>query len=151
MLGYMIMDILISYCWELLYTCISTRSVDDRYALMCEVARTRSILSFGLSCFKLVLPPGDLSESDAGTKIKLQGLTFSVQTFNIFMLCSEDYVVEPLSLKFLVDHGFDFNKQYSVGLPYCRGNDKVFIFSDIGTNFFNNFRTKALIWSRKPL
>ena len=40
-------------------------------------------------------------------------------------LCSEDYIVEPSALKFLVDHGFDFQKQYSKGIPYYRGQDKV--------------------------
>jgi hypothetical protein len=33
--------------------------------------------------------------------------TFSVQTFNIIALCQDEYVVEPPSLEFLVDHGFD--------------------------------------------
>jgi len=43
----------------------------------------------------------------------------------ILAVCSQDYVVEPASLKFLVQHGFDFNKQYSKGLTYYRGNDLV--------------------------
>ena len=54
----------------------------------------------------------------------------------------EDYIVEPGSLKyeqrlnqilpnynlplsrFLVEHGFDFQSQYSRGAPYLRGNDR---------------------------
>ena len=98
---------------------------------MCNVAKTRSLVSLGLSCFKLV-PPSDAStiateESEVKTNdhTKRQNVTFSVQTFNLMLLCSENYVVEPLSLKFLTDHGFDFNKQYSAGLPYYRGSDKV--------------------------
>ena len=39
-------------------------------------------------------------------------------------LCSEDYTVEPSALQFLVNHGFDFQKQYSRGVPYYRGLDK---------------------------
>ncbi|XP_014668704.1 PREDICTED: target of EGR1 protein 1-like isoform X2 [Priapulus caudatus] len=49
---------------------------------------------------------------------------YTVQTFSITVLCSESYVVEPAALQFLVSHGFDFNKQYTTGVPYYRGNDK---------------------------
>ena len=50
---------------------------------------------------------------------------YLVQTFNIPLLCTESYVVDPAALKFLIAHNFDFNAQYSRGLPYHRGNDVV--------------------------
>lgn len=53
------------------------------------------------------------------------GHDYTVETFNILLLCSEDYVVEPQSLSFLVEHGFDFNKQYAVGIPYYRSSTTV--------------------------
>ena len=34
-------------------------------------------------------------------------------------------MVEPVALRFLVEHSFDFNKQYSQGVAYYRGLDKV--------------------------
>jgi len=103
------------------------REIDDRYCSVCEVAKTRSIISLGLSCFKRQ------HESDSDGKFKETNTsTFLVQTFNIFVLCSETYVVEPLALQFLVSHGFDFNRQYAQGLPYTRGNDPV----SIQTDFF---------------
>lgn len=37
-------------------------------------------------------------------------------------LCAEEYVVEPTALQFLVNHDFDFQKQYSKGIPYYRGS-----------------------------
>ena len=49
--------------------------------------------------------------------------TYSVKTYNLLVLCSEDYIVEPASLQFLVQHGFDFNTQYRLGIWYSRGND----------------------------
>lgn len=84
------------------------------------MAKTRSIISLGLSLFKLF--KNDLQTSKEDEEVDF---SFHVQTFNILTLCSEDYIVEPNSLKFLVGHGFDFCKQYAQGLPYFRGRDQV--------------------------
>lgn len=92
---------------------INSQAVDDRYKNISEVAKTRSIISIGLSCFKIDPHSDDKSS-----------LKCNIQTFNLMALCSEDYIVEPKALQFLVNHGFDFQKQYSQGIPYYRGNDK---------------------------
>ena len=48
-----------------------------------------------------------------------------IQTFNIVTLCSDPYVVEGNSMKFLASHGFDFNKQYTQGVPYAKASKKT--------------------------
>lgn len=118
------------------------RSLPDRYTNVREIAQTRSILSLGLSCFKLcnVSSTASLTTTDISTEpspvdnsydiatngmVKIKQWTYSVQTFNVVLLCSEDYMVEPAALKFLIEHGFDFNKQYSSGVSYYRGKEKV--------------------------
>jgi len=89
---------------------LRAQDMTERYDHMARVAMTRSIISLGVSTFKQ-------DEADPAA--------FACKTFNVVVLCQEDYIVEPASLQFLVRHGFDFVKQYSKGLPYYRGNDRA--------------------------
>ncbi len=118
---------------------------------MSDIAKTRSIVSFGLSFFRLTdhhakttsqiqsMAQDDANQSaSGGTTQKGRGLHFVVQTYNIMVLCSDSYTVEPLSLRFLVQHGFDFNKQYATGISYYRGNDRVSTFRLDGSGITRN-------------
>ncbi|KAJ3300210.1 Target of EGR1, member 1 (Nuclear) [Borealophlyctis nickersoniae] len=49
---------------------------------------------------------------------------FLVHNFTFLMLREDDYVVSPKSMAFLVDNGFDFNKQFQDGILYKPGNDE---------------------------
>jgi len=110
--------------------------MEDRYNNMCRVAMTRSIISLGISVFRQHSDGDDGKTTSNGTESDeivekgdppdptSDGSCFSCCTWNVMVLCGDDYIVEPGSLKFLVLHGFDFGKQYSKGIPYYRGNDR---------------------------
>lgn len=83
------------------------KNVADRYASLCEAAKTRGILSLGLAFFKKT------KQSESKRSLK-----FSCQVFNILCICAEPFTVEPEALEFLAKHAFDFNLLIDSGVRY---------------------------------
>lgn len=82
--------------------------MEDHYQGLCAVVSSRAILSLGVACFKW-------------SGIGLSGskpVPLKVQVFNVWLLTQQPFTTDPSSAQFLVEHGFNFNKQYSQGLPY---------------------------------
>ena len=92
------------------------RDSDERYKAFCEIAKTRSILSVGISVFQ--------KKAENANDVK-NSSDFLVQTFNVMLLRKDSFIVEPASLKFLLEHGFDFNTHYAKAIPYSTPRAKV--------------------------
>ena len=91
-------------------------------------------MSLGISAFQRKTESLNENKGNKQTPdSKKVSTDFIVQTFNIMVLNEESFMVDPSSLKFLVEHGFDFNKQYAKGIPYSRNDPKV----SAGTVLFN--------------
>jgi target of EGR1 protein 1 len=100
-------------------------NVEERYSSIRHVADTRAILSLGLSCVRFLTSHPTSAAPGENEEHKNYNWTFLVQTYDILCACQDEYTIDPRSVKFLVDHGFDFNRQMAFGLPYRRGRPMV--------------------------
>ncbi|KAJ3180282.1 Target of EGR1, member 1 (Nuclear) [Geranomyces variabilis] len=90
-------------------------NIAERYTALSKVATSHAIVSFGLSVFEL------LSAPESGNSSQYE---YAVHNFEFIMLSNAPFTVAPDSMLFLVDNGFDFNRQYTDGIFYWPGNDK---------------------------
>jgi hypothetical protein len=86
-----------------------------------EIASNYSVLSLGISSFILEKTEENKSEEE---NLNNKRKVFVNKTFNILTLCSEHFMVDPESMKFLLVHAFDFNQHFLNGMPYLKGNDR---------------------------
>lgn len=105
------------------------------------------MLSLGLACFRWKYPPP--SNGDQRTVESLPqttkdsgcnhsgvrgesggvGVEVEVQVFNVWLMRQTAYTVDPSSAQFLLQHGFDFNKQVAKGIPYTPGQLQVLYYT----------------------
>ena len=128
--------------------------MEARYSVECETVNSRAVLSLGIACFQwrnshtaghspllfhtTQAPPsnfhngetapssdenGDFSEMGAPSNSSAIGVVARV--FNVWLMSQKAYTIDPLSARFLLQHGFDFNKQVAKGIPYSPGPMEV--------------------------
>ncbi|KAJ1969947.1 hypothetical protein IWQ62_000288 [Dispira parvispora] len=90
----------------------NTRSshLEQRYQAYRNVVQTHSLLSFGLCVFRRCLASDD--DNDKG------GLKYQVTTIDIRLYRGDTCLVDPRSLHFLTQHGFDLTETFRHGIPY---------------------------------
>lgn len=81
---------------------LSDNDLSVRYDALRDVVSSHAILSVGLAMFN---PCDDSS-------------TYDVAAFDFIMCCEEPWTISPDAAKFLVGHGFDFNRLFSSGISY---------------------------------
>ncbi len=74
---------------------LNAKTIDDRYKNTSLVAKTRSMISLGISAFRHLAPGEGAAEGEAA-----RAWSYAVTTYNVLALCQEDYIVEPASLRY---------------------------------------------------
>ncbi|KAH7723120.1 CAF1 family ribonuclease containing protein [Aphelenchoides avenae] len=89
------------------------KSFPERYKIIRETARTRSVLSMGITTFKLK----KCHQFEKRIEVECQ-------VFDILLVEDDPFTVDPDSMAFLQKHGFDFNKCFSLGIQYSKDRKK---------------------------
>lgn len=92
------------------------KDAEDRYRVLRTGAQSRSLISLGMTCFILV---DQCHSDDVQTN---NCVIYRAVPYNILTLCGESFTIDPSAVTFLTQHGFDFNKLFSSGLKYVKGN-----------------------------
>ena len=79
------------------------QNMETRYTASVELVKTHALVALGVSIFK-------------GSE---------VTNYLFLLLSAVPHCINPQSITFLSQHGFDFNDQYENGIPYIPGNDFV--------------------------
>lgn len=83
-------------------------NLDHRYLAMRDIVRSHSLLSLGITT---------ITKTDVGNGVP----EYHFDNFEILLKNDERFTVDPRNMQFLAQNGFDFNRLFSVGLPYRAG------------------------------
>ena len=89
--------------------------MEAHYRELSAVISSRSILSMGVACCSW--GSGHYADTVGGGNSG-KATPIRMEVFNLWLLTQQPFVTDPESARFLLHHGFDFNKQYAQGLPY---------------------------------
>ncbi|KAF7491383.1 Target of EGR1 protein 1 [Sarcoptes scabiei] len=130
-----------------------TRNLDERYSKIKDVASTRSVVSLGISCFKIInhkgafrtsskqrdrnerhdiimrsirdmLDPIDSDALDCDDGFDQNEYHVQAEVFDFLTLNQTNYVTDLDAEQFLRRNGFDFEKLKHRGIPYRPGNQQ---------------------------
>ncbi|KAI0567700.1 Ribonuclease H [Gracilaria domingensis] len=107
-------------------------NMQTRYTALRTLAHSCGILSVGISVFDQINQDVDMlaptNHSQVGTDTDLpknhSSTPYSVSTYDFLMCCKTPFSMISDSGEFLVAHGFDFNRLFSVGIPYERASSE---------------------------
>ncbi|KAI7871233.1 ribonuclease H-like domain-containing protein [Spinellus fusiger] len=88
-----------------------TKNMEQRYDALAAVIKTHAIVSFGMTVLQKHTHP----DQQHYTAHNFEFLTSNQDTFQ----------VDPGNLKFLSENGLDFNRHFSIGLPYHAGTQPL--------------------------
>ncbi|KAI9292960.1 ribonuclease CAF1 [Neoconidiobolus thromboides FSU 785] len=86
------------------------KDINLRYKKMRENVQQFSLLSMGLSFFH---------QKESNENL------FLANSFELTLSCQTTYKINPSSLEFLLDNGFDINNQIKNGIPYFPGDNGI--------------------------
>ncbi|KAJ3055455.1 Target of EGR1, member 1 (Nuclear) [Rhizophlyctis rosea] len=96
------------------------QNIEDRYIALSTLAKTHALVAFGLTTFEAMPSSSSSGNSDDQDALEVR---YAVHNFNFLMLNQNEYAVNADSMQFLADNGFDFNEQFTSGIPYSPGDD----------------------------
>ncbi|KAJ3326542.1 hypothetical protein HDU76_012828 [Blyttiomyces sp. JEL0837] len=98
-----------------------SQNLAERYTALKDVASTHALVSLGITVFQSITPKvPTMTTSVISTKPQSE---YMAHNLNFLLLCMKSHTISPMSMGFLVDNGFDFNRQYREGIPYMPGDD----------------------------